>query len=331
MLNKTNLANGVYTVLVTPFNGEDYIDYDSLFNLVEYGCKSNIAGFILLGTTSETPTLDTNEQVELVQRVYKKINKRKPVIVGVGGNNTKQCGKMVNILENFADAFMVTTPNYNKPTEKGVYLHFLNVCCKSQKPFMLYNVPSRCGINLSPELVAKCYSTISNVVAIKEASGSLNQVLQIRNLCNIQVFSGDDALLVPMMSVGASGVISVASNVIPDLVHKVYSLCQVGSYKDAHYYYNQTHSFIKNLFYKTNPVPVKEVLAYYRFIDCKKVRLPLVGLDNDEFSVVINHNSGLSQVPFNVNNLRCDPVLQFSHYMDSSDYNNMLNNVANNP
>ena len=196
-----NFNSGVYTVLVTPFDDNNNIDFDSLDNLIDKQLNSNVTGLVILGTTSESPTINLEEKKSIVNFVYKRVSGKKKLIVGVGGNNTNNVINFSQFCENLCDGFMVTVPNYNKPTQNGIYQHFSEISNKfPNKPIILYNIPSRCCVNMLPETVKKIYDNHSNVLAIKEASGSMDQVMKIKSLCDIKIFSGDDALVLPIIA-----------------------------------------------------------------------------------------------------------------------------------
>jgi 4-hydroxy-tetrahydrodipicolinate synthase len=269
------ITNGVYVAIITPFTGEDKIDYKSLLNLINYHFNVGTNGIVLLGTTGESPTLTDEEQKNLVQFVYD--NKQNlNLIIGVGGNNTKKVIEFTKWCNSFADGLMVTVPNYNKPSQEGIYMHFKKISENTSLPIMMYNIPSRCGVNMSYETVVKLYNDCKNIVAIKEASGSLGQIQDIINNCTIKLFAGDDSQLVPVMSIGGAGVISVYANINSKAVLDCYNLCVLDNYIEASKIYFLYHNRVKELFIKTNPIPVKELMAEQNMITNKSCRLPLL-------------------------------------------------------
>jgi 4-hydroxy-tetrahydrodipicolinate synthase len=283
--------NGVYTVLMTPFvNG--VIDYQSLDRLIEHQINSNITGVVVLGTTSESPTLGEIEKIELVEFVYNRmVNTDKKIVVGIGGNNTMDTLNFAERVRNYCDYMMVTVPNYNKPSQQGIYEHFKYICSNQlmmNKPFILYNIPSRTGVNMLPETVAKLSNEFNNIVAIKEASGDINQMIEIRTLCNIKVFSGDDLMTIPVSSIGGSGTISVLSNILPNEMMDLYNLCAQNSYINALSLHKNLHNLIKGLFMESNPVPGKVLLNHINIFTTSNVRLPLVEMDDNKKSKLIN-------------------------------------------
>lgn len=273
------MERGIYTVLVTPFTENNEIDYESYDRLLDLIYESVIEGVVVLGTTSESPTLNYNEKIILAKIVWKKFGGKKKVVIGIGGNNTIETLEFAKDVKEYCDYMMVTVPHYNKPTQEGIKKHFLTICLDEeikQRKFILYNIPSRCGVNMLPETVADVYNECENIVAIKEASGLMNQAIDIRNRCDIQIFSGDDSLILPIMSLGGCGVISVLGNIMPNELHNIYSLNELGHIKEAQKYFYKLYDLMKALFIETNPVPTKELLTYMNIFKFAKPRLPLV-------------------------------------------------------
>lgn len=284
------IDNGVYSVLMTPFNDDYTIDYDSYEKLLDKMKSSSITGVVVLGTTSETPTLNETEKINLVMMVHSRLKSSKKIIVGIGGNDTKATLDFALQIKNYCDYMLITVPHYNKPSQLGIQSHFEYVCNNNELteiPFMLYNVPSRCGVNLDPKTVANVYNSCNNVCAIKEASGSLDQALAIRSLCDIQVFSGDDSLSIPIMSIGGNGIISVISNVLPNDINKVYQYCERNNYDKATELYLKLHPIVKGLFIESNPTPGKEMLHSLNVFKSSIPRLPLVRISNENKAIVL--------------------------------------------
>ncbi len=280
------MERGVYTVLVTPFNEKNELDLGSYDRLLKMMYESTIEGVVVLGTTSESSTLNYNEKMILVKTVWKKFAGVKKVVIGVGGNNTIQTLEFAKDVKDYCDYMMLTVPHYNKPSQEGIKKHFLTICLNEeikQKKFILYNIPSRCGVNMFPETIAEVYHECENVVAIKEASGSMDQIIDIRSRCEIQIFSGDDLLILPVMSIGGCGVISVMSNILPNQLHDIYSLYESGRTLDAQKNFFKLHDVIKSLFIETNPVPTKALLTYLKIFKFSSPRLPLVELTNSNY------------------------------------------------
>ena len=276
-----SIKNGVYVALVTPFNKNNTICWSSLEKLINFHIEKNTTGLVLLGTTGEAPTLTYTEKTDIIDFVYKKADKKIDIVVGVGGNNTEEVKQLAIYCQNkgVADSLMVTVPNYNKPTQEGIYQHFKQIADYVKLPIMMYNIPSRCGVNMTPETVEQIYGDCDNVVAIKEASGSLEQAIKIKSLCDINIFSGDDSLILPILAIGGVGVISVASNILPWEISHIVSEFN-NNIELSRKLYFKFHNFIKALFVTTNPVPVKYLLSKIDLINNDIVRLPLVK-DND--------------------------------------------------
>ena len=285
----------LYTAITTPFI-KNKVDYDSLINHIKFLLKNN-SGIVLFGTTGECPTLSKDEKITIMDIIVSHLSDTElnKFIIGVGGNNTQECIEMVEYVNFYGfKNIMITTPYYNKPSQDGMYLHFKMVSDELYKYnkngfVMLYNVPSRSIVNISPSTIKKICDNCPNVKAIKEASGSLNQVINIRTLVpNIKVFSGDDALMVPMMSVGCVGLISVVSNVFPIETHIILKLCENSNFKSAFIEYSQIHKFTEAMFCDTNPVPVKFALVLSNIYKSDEVRLPLTTLSDENKTKVLD-------------------------------------------
>ena len=285
------MDKGIYTVLVTPFTSDNSIDYFSYDKLMDHVNNSPVEGVVVLGTTSESPTLNITEKEDLVKKVWQKFSGNKKVVIGVGGNNTSETLNFADNVKDYCDYMMVTVPYYNKPSQEGIKMHFETICNSDNlkdKKFMLYNIPSRCGVNMSPDTVAYLYNNFSNIVAIKEASGSLTQVMDIKSKCDIQIFAGDDSQILPIMTLGGSGVISVIGNICPNKIHEIYSLFELNEIILARKKFYKLYELMKVLFIETNPVPTKELLKYMNIFSRSDPRLPLVNIINENLSELIN-------------------------------------------
>ena len=292
--------SGVYTVIPTFFKDGD-IDLEQLTNAVRIQISSGIKNIVLLGTTSETPTLTSSEQEKIVQTVWNQFNGQVNIIVGIGGNDTKATLENAFKFKPMCDAFMVTVPYYNKPSQEGIFKHFSTISqLVGDKPIMMYNIPSRCGVSMTPETIAELYCNHDNIVAIKEASGSISQTLEIKNLCDIKVFSGDDALTLSLMSVGAEGVISVASNIIPSLMISLVDKFSKQT-EEAICLNKKLYPLFKSLFLDTNPVPLKYLTYKLGLAKDHSVRLPLVDISSEE---ILNKLNIISE-KINKNELSC--------------------------
>ena len=290
----------LYTAITTPFI-QNEVDHESLLNHVNFLLKNN-SGIVLFGTTGECPTLTKDEKITIMDIIVSKVqhNELSKFIIGVGGNNTQECIEMVEYVNFYGfQNIMITTPYYNKPSQDGLYLHFKMISDELYKYnkngfVMLYNVPGRSVVNISPSTIKKICDNCPNVKAIKEASGSLSQVINIRTqVPNIKIFSGDDGLMIPMMSVGAVGLISVVSNVFPIETHIILKHCENSNFKLAFEEYSKMHKFTEAMFCDTNPVPVKYALALANIYKSADVRLPLTNLSADNKTKVVQAYSDM--------------------------------------
>lgn len=279
------MFRGSIVALVTPFKEDFSVDFDAYGRLIEFQIERGTHGIVPCGCTGEAATLSHDEQKQIIRFAIEKIAGRVPVVAGTGSNNTREAIELTRYAKEVgADGALMITPYYNKPTKEGQIAHYRAVAEKVDIPIMLYNVPGRTGTNIEPQTVAEM-SKIPNIVSIKEAAGSLDQVSSIRSLCNINILSGDDSLTLPMMAVGASGVVSVAANVTPD---KVAALCDEwdnGNLAAAQAIHYELMPLFKALFVQTNPLPVKAVLAHMGLIK-NVLRLPLTPLPADKFAQI---------------------------------------------
>lgn len=271
---------GSMVALVTPFH-KGKTDEASFRRLIDIQIEQGTDVIVPCGTTGESATLTHEEHRRLMSIAVEHVAGRVPVICGAGSNSTEEgLGLIQHAKKVRADGVLVVNPYYNKPTQEGLYRHYEYLARRVDIPFVLYNIPGRTGINTTPETVARLRKKIPNMVAIKEASGSLDQVSQILVLCDITVLSGDDSLTLPMMAVGAKGVISAAANVIPkqmsDLVHAALS----GHFERAQRIHLENFNLLKLLFIETNPIPVKTALAMMGMIR-EELRLPLCEMSED--------------------------------------------------
>jgi len=269
------MFKGAIVAIVTPIKNGKF-DKKSFKNLIEFQIKNKIEGILPCGCTGEPATLTTEEHKEVISYTVEIVNKRVPVIAGTGSNNTKEAIELTQFAEKVgADAALLITPYYNKPTPTGLYQHYKKVAESVSIPIILYNVPSRTGISILPETVAKL-SEIKNIVGIKEASGSLDQVSKIISICpeNFTVLSGDDSLTLPIMSVGGKGVVSVAANIVPYKISEMVNSALSGNWAEARKIHLELFPLFKILFIETNPIPVKASLSLMGMI-YPEWRLPL--------------------------------------------------------
>lgn len=270
------MFSGAITAIVTPFR-EGEVDWESYKNLVNFQLKKGINGIVPCGTTGEAATLSYDEHKKVIEETVKIVKKRVPVIAGTGANSTEEALELTLFAKEVgATASLQVTPYYNKPTQEGLYRHFKKIAETIDIPIILYNVPGRTGVNLLPETVVRL-SQIPNIVGIKEASGNINQVTEIcKNVKkkNFTVLSGDDALTLPILAVGGKGVISVASNIIPDKVVKLVDFYLKGQYERSLKLHYELYDLMQGLFIETNPIPVKTALYLMGMIR-NEFRLPL--------------------------------------------------------
>ena len=266
--------SGAITAMVTPFR-EGRVDESRLRQQIEHQINSGIDALVPVGTTGESPTLDFPEHERVIQITVTIANRRVPVIAGVGGNATTEALELHSFAKKVgADAGLSVNPYYNKPSQEGLYRHFMTLADKVDLPIVLYNIPGRTGVTMSPQTVARL-AKHPNIIAIKEATGSLDMASEIMTLCDLPIVSGDDSLTLPLMSIGAKGVISVASNLIPKQIKQMVTLASNGDFKEAAAIHRRYFPLIKSLFLDGNPVGVKYAMKLAN-TDTGELRLPLV-------------------------------------------------------
>ncbi len=264
---------GVYTALVTPFS-RGAVDFDKLAELVEFQIAGGVDGIVPVGTTGESPTLSTDEHIKVIEKTIEVANGRCQIVAGTGANSTSEAIELTMAAKKAgADATLQVTPYYNKPTQEGLYRHFSAVADSVGLPVMLYNVPGRSGIPISIDTIARLSSN-PNIVAVKEAGGSTDRVSQILDVCDITVLSGDDSLTLPMMSVGAKGIVSVVSNLIPAELKAMVNAFAAGKVAEALAIHKKYYVFFRDVFVETNPIPIKTAMAIKGIIE-EEFRLPL--------------------------------------------------------
>lgn len=288
------MFRGSIVALVTPFKSDGEVDFEAYGRLVDFHLEKGSDGVVPCGCTGEAATLSHEEQEECIRFVVERVAGKVPVIAGTGSNNTKEAVRLTKFAEQVgADGALLITPYYNKPTPEGQIAHYKTIAGSVDFPVVLYNVPGRTGTKMLPETIAEM-SEIKNIVAVKEACGSVDQVSQIRGLCDITVLSGDDSLTLPMMAVGATGVISVAANVVPDKMAALCASFDKGDLAAAQKVHFELLPLFKGLFYETNPMPVKAVLGRMGLIE-NNLRLPLTPMRPEMFAKLepIAQNLGL--------------------------------------
>lgn len=284
---KVPVFKGSCTAIVTPFN-EHGVDYERLKKNLEFQYENGTSAIVVCGTTGENATHTPNEHDELVRVTVRSVNGRMKVIAGIGSNNTANALRAAEDAKySGADAVLMVTPYYNKTTQKGLIEHFSYVADRIDIPMILYNVPSRTGIGISAD-TCKALSQHPNINGIKEASGDIALAAKIRSLCgdDLYIWSGNDDCTIPLMSLGALGVISVASNIVPGAVAKLCALCLEGSYAEATELYAKYASLFSALFIETNPIPVKAALKMMG-MDSGILRLPLTEISQESFETLL--------------------------------------------
>ncbi len=278
-MSKNSKFKGTGVAIVTPFNKDNSIDYKSLGKLVDFIIKGGVEYIVVLGTTGESVTLSKEEKQSIITHVIENVNKRVPIVLGLGGNNTQE---IVNSLKktadfNHIDAILSVSPYYNKPNQRGVYQHYKAISEVSPLPIILYNVPGRTASNLTAETTLKLANDFKNIIAIKEASGNLEQCMKIikNKPKDFSVISGDDMLTLPMIAAGADGVISVVANAFPKDFSEMTRQILAGNLKEAQKLHYKLTDIIEQLFADGNPAGIKAVLEMMKICQAN-VRLPLV-------------------------------------------------------
>ena len=277
---KNTIFTGIATAIVTPMTRTD-IDYEALGRFIEFQIENGINAIVVMGTTGENATIEYADQKEIIRFTVQKVNKRVPVIAGTGTNSTDHVLQNTkNACEVGADAILVVTPYYNKATQNGLYQHFVTIADVSDVPVILYNVPSRTGCNLLPRTVARL-AEHPNIVGVKEATGNMAQMVEIMHLCGdkIDVYSGEDALTVPMMAMGAAGTISVLSNVVPKETVAMADACKAGDFGTAAKMQCDLLPMTNALFSEVNPIPAKAAVSAMGFGQ-ENLRLPLTPMED---------------------------------------------------
>jgi 4-hydroxy-tetrahydrodipicolinate synthase len=280
------MLTGTFTAIITPFNTSGDVDFEKLKELIEIQISAGIDGIVPMGTTGESPTLDFEEHEKVIQVAIETAKGRTKVIAGTGANSTAEAVRLTkNALENGADATLQVTPYYNKPTQEGLVRHFSTIA-DIGLPVVLYNVPGRSSREIAVETVVKL-SEHGNVAAVKEAGGSVDRVSDILDRCDITVLSGDDSLTFPMMAIGAKGVISVASNLVPGPLTELTHLALEGKWDEARVLHFKYYRLFCDIFVDTNPIPVKSAMAMMGLVD-EVYRLPLCAMTDDKKAILKN-------------------------------------------
>ena len=282
---RKTMIQGAIVALVTPFqNGK--VDPSCLRQLVEFQIEHGINGIVPCGTTGESPTLDHQEHQRVIEICIEAGKGRVPIIAGTGSNSTAEAVALTkHAAKAGADAALVVSPYYNKPTQQGLYRHFKAISESANIPIILYNIAGRTAVNIEPSTIAKLATECKNIVGVKEASGSLDQMQTIKMLCpkNFLLLSGDDALTLPVLSIGGVGIISVAANIIPQDVVRMVETYQMGNLKEAQDLHYKMLPLVKALFLETNPIPVKTEAGLMGLCS-DELRLPLCPMAEENFA-----------------------------------------------
>ena len=286
---KNVIFRGCGTALITPFTDDGNINFEELGKLIDFQILEGVDSIIICGTTGESATMSLDEKKQVISYAVQIARKRVPIIAGTGSNNTKASIELSKYAQNVGvDGLLLVTPYYNKTTQAGLIAHFTKIADSTKLPIILYNVPSRTGINIEP---STCFelSKVSNIVAIKEASGNISQIAKIASLCNdnLVIYSGNDDQIVPVLSLGGLGVISVLSNMYPKYVHDITYKFFNGETKKACDLQLKALDLINSLFCEVNPIGIKYAMNYIGF-KCGVPRLPLVELSDAGKNRLIN-------------------------------------------
>jgi len=279
----------VSTAMVTPFDNKGHVDFAKTTQLIHYLLNNGTESLVVAGTTGESPTLTKEEKLALFEHVVKVVDKRVPVIAGTGSNNTYATIELTKKVEKLGvDAILLVAPYYNKPNQEGLYQHFKAVADSTSLPIMIYNIPGRTVVTIEPETVIRL-AEIPNIVAVKEASGDLNAMTQIIANTNedFDLYSGDDSMTLPVLSIGGAGVVSVASHIIGNEMQEMVQAYLNGDNKKAAALHQQLQPIMQGLFAAPSPAPVKTALQI-KGLDVGSVRLPLVRLTEDERATLIS-------------------------------------------
>nr|WP_191383724.1 4-hydroxy-tetrahydrodipicolinate synthase [uncultured Lachnoclostridium sp.] len=274
------IFTGAGVALVTPFHEDGSVNFDKLDELIDYHCENGTDSLIICGTTGESSTLSEEEHMECIKFAVERAKHRLPVIAGTGSNATYTTIDMSKeAVEDGVDGLLIVTPYYNKATQNGLTAHYKAVAAEAKAPIIMYSVASRTGLNIAPETVATLVKEVPNIVGVKEASGNISQVARIMSLTdgNIDLYSGNDDQIVPLLSLGGKGVISVLSNVAPKETHDICAKYFAGDVQGACELQLKVIPLIEQLFCEVNPIPVKKAVNLMG-MECGGLRMPLTEL-----------------------------------------------------
>lgn len=281
------IFEGAGVALITPMNEDFSVNYDKLEEIIEEQIAGGTDCIIICGTTGEASTLTVEEHLDVIKRTVEIVNRRIPVIAGTGSNSTETAVEFSKEAQKYgSDGVLVVSPYYNKATQKGLIRHFSEIANSIYIPVLLYNIPGRTGVNIEPETIAYLVNSVSNIVGVKEASGNFSNAVKILRLCpEIDMYSGNDDQVVPLMSIGAKGVISVLSNVAPRQTHDMCRAALDGDFVKARKMQIEALDVIENLFTEVNPIPVKAAMNL-QGKNVGPLRLPLTQMEKPHEDVL---------------------------------------------
>lgn len=275
---------GVYTAIITPFDSQGNVDEATYRNLIDFQIENGIDGIVPCGTTGESPTLSHEEQDRLIELTVEHVNKRVPVVAGTGSNSTREAVRLTaHAKKAGVDGVMLVNPYYNKPTQKGLFLHFQEIATTVDIPCMVYNIKGRTGVNLETDTLMELCAACENIIAVKEASGDLEQMKSViaRRRKGFSVMSGDDTMALKLVEAGGDGVVSVASNIIPGKMVELIHCALRGDIQEAGVLEKPLVDFFQAMFVETNPIPIKTAMAVAG--RCQEIfRLPMCSLSTEE-------------------------------------------------
>ena len=271
---------GVFPAIITPFKG-DNVDYQGLEHNINFLVENGVSGIVAVGTTGESPTLTHEEHKSIIEKTIEIVDGRVEVIAGTGSNSTMEAIELSQFAEDVgADALLLITPYYNKPTQEGLKRHFGEIAQSVNIPMVLYNVPSRTSVNIEPKTIKYLYEEYSNINALKEANPNLSHISEVINSCDIDVISGNDELTLPIISLGGKGVISVVSNILPKEFVEMVDCALNGNYNRAREIHYNLFNIMNLMFVETNPIPIKTAMNMLG-MPAGKLRLPLYDMSEE--------------------------------------------------
>ena len=280
------MFSGTLVAMITPFESDGAIDYRRLEEQTDFLIESGVDGLVPVGTTGESPTLSHEEHQQVIKAVVTCANGRVPVVAGTGSNSTDEAIHLTRYAKQTgaAGALMVN-PYYNKPTQGGLYAHFAKIASEVDFPIVLYNIPGRCSVTMTPQTVARLHTDHPNIVAIKEATGSMDQASEIATTCKITILSGDDSLTLPLAAIGGSGIISVVANVVPADVKKLTDAIAANNLESARAQHQKLFPLCRAMFIETNPIPIKAAMQTLGR-DRGVLRLPMTPLSEENTPIL---------------------------------------------